>query len=113
MLASDLDSSVEGDRGVLERLLEVLVAELDMRAEEAVADEQPERRELQLAIMRLELLVSELDAQPDDLVPPVHERTHRRELQLVIMRLLSKMFFNLTTFKLSERVLQLAHIIRG
>ncbi|KAL4709767.1 hypothetical protein ACJJTC_001221, partial [Scirpophaga incertulas] len=90
MLAGDLDSSVEGDRAVLERLLELLVAELDIQSEEpAAAEERGDRRELQLAIMRLELLVSELDMQAEDSTPPVHERTNRRELQLVIMRLLS------------------------
>ncbi|XP_069365949.1 E3 ubiquitin-protein ligase UBR4 isoform X13 [Maniola hyperantus] len=79
MLAGDLDSSVEGDRAVLERLLEVLVAELDIQPEEGTSGESAERQ-LQLAIMRLEHLASELD---------VYERTNRRELQLVIMRLLS------------------------
>lgn len=89
MLAGDLDSSVEGDRVVLERLLELLVNELDIQAEEpAPSEERTDRRELQLAIMRLELLVSELDMQ-EETSPPIHERTNRRELQLVIMRLLS------------------------
>lgn len=91
MLAGDLDSSVEGDRAVLERLLELLVAELDIQNEDSTpAEERADRRELQLAIMRLELLVSELDMQGEETTPPVHERTNRRELQLVIMRLLSK-----------------------
>ncbi|XP_063828894.1 E3 ubiquitin-protein ligase UBR4 [Ostrinia nubilalis] len=90
MLAGDLDSSVEGDRAVLERLLELLVAELDIQNDDATpAEERTDRRELQLAIMRLELLVSELDMQGEETTPPVHERTNRRELQLVIMRLLS------------------------
>ncbi|XP_041973883.1 protein purity of essence isoform X2 [Aricia agestis] len=94
MLAGDLDSSVEGDRVVLERLLDALVSELGMKADDATGEEQAERRELQLAIMRLELLVSELDAQGERVTgervaPPVHERTNRRELQLVIMRVLS------------------------
>ncbi|XP_052737360.1 protein purity of essence isoform X1 [Bicyclus anynana] len=90
MLAGDLDSSVETDRVVLERLLDVLVAELDIRPEEGYpTGETAERRELQLAIMRLELLVCELDSQAEEPSPPVHERTNRRELQLVIMRLLS------------------------
>ncbi|KAL0896018.1 hypothetical protein ABMA27_012006 [Loxostege sticticalis] len=90
MLAGDLDSSVEGDRAVLERLLELLVAELDIQNEDSTpAEERADRRELQLAIMRLELLVSELDMQGEETTPPVHERTNRRELQLVIMRLLS------------------------
>lgn len=90
MLAGDLDSSVEGDRAVLERLLEVLVAELDIQPEDGSGTESAERRELQIAIMRLELLVSELDSQAEEHSPPVHERTNRRELQLVIMRLLSE-----------------------
>ncbi|CAH2989845.1 unnamed protein product [Chilo suppressalis] len=90
MLAGDLDSSVEGDRAVLERLLELLVAELDIQSEETPqTEDKAVRRELQLAIMRLELLVSELDMQGEEVTPPVHERTNRRELQLVIMRLLS------------------------
>ncbi|XP_072935202.1 E3 ubiquitin-protein ligase UBR4 isoform X5 [Epargyreus clarus] len=89
MLAGDLDSSVEGDRVVLEHLLEVLVSELDIQAEETPGEEKSEKRELQLAIMRLELLVNELDTQGEQHTPPVHERTNRRELQLVIMRLLS------------------------
>ncbi|OWR51411.1 purity of essence [Danaus plexippus plexippus] len=90
MLAGDLDSSIEADRAVLDRLLEVLVAELDIQPEESASGEdRTERRELQLAIMRLELLVSELDAQTEEHSPPVHERTNRRELQLIIMRLLS------------------------
>ncbi|KAJ0180973.1 hypothetical protein K1T71_003058 [Dendrolimus kikuchii] len=89
MLAGDLDSSVEGDRAVLDRLLEALVAELDIQPEESTSGEdRTDRRELQLAIMRLELLVSELE-QGEESNPPVHERTNRRELQLVIMRLLS------------------------
>lgn len=89
MLAGDLDSSVEGDRAVLERLLELLVAELDIQPdEESPIEDRTDRRELQLAIMRLELLVSELDMQAE--VPPLYERTNRRELQLVIMRLLSE-----------------------
>lgn len=93
MLAGDLDSSIEADRAVLDRLLEVLVAELDIQPEESASGEdRTERRELQLAIMRLELLVSELDAQTEEHSPPVHERTNRRELQLIIMRLLSKRF---------------------
>ncbi|XP_068628453.1 E3 ubiquitin-protein ligase UBR4 isoform X2 [Battus philenor] len=85
MLAGDLDSSVEGDRVVLERFLELLVSELDIQTDEG--QERGERRELQLAITKLELLVSELDA--PETTPPLHERTNRRELQLVIMRLLS------------------------
>ncbi|XP_013166692.1 PREDICTED: E3 ubiquitin-protein ligase UBR4 isoform X4 [Papilio xuthus] len=85
MLAGDLDSTVEGDRVVLDRLLDLLVSELDIQNEEV--GERGERRELQLAINRLEQLVSELEA-PEN-APPVHERTNRRELQLVIMRLLS------------------------
>ncbi|CAH2243765.1 jg12683 [Pararge aegeria aegeria] len=89
MLAGDLDSSVETDRVVLERLLDVLVEELNIQPDEGSSSESAERRELQLAIMRLELLVSELDAQTEEHSPPVHERTNRRELQLVIMRLLS------------------------
>ncbi|XP_028033464.1 protein purity of essence isoform X1 [Bombyx mandarina] len=90
MLASDLDSSLERDRAVLDRLLELLVAELDMKPEEnAPTEDRTERGELQLAIMRLELLVSELDNQGEETLPPIHERTNRRELQLVIMRLLS------------------------
>ncbi|XP_047533883.1 protein purity of essence isoform X2 [Vanessa atalanta] len=90
MLAGDLDSSAEGDRVVLERLLEVLVGELDIQPVEPTSGEdRTEKRELQLAIMRLELLVSELDAQVVEHSPPVHERTNRRELQLIIMRLLS------------------------
>ncbi|XP_047028788.1 protein purity of essence [Helicoverpa zea] len=88
MLAGDLDSSVEGDRTVLDRLLELLVSELDIQSEEN-PEERTDRRELQLAIMRLELLVSELDMHGDETPPPIHERTNRRELQLVIMRLLS------------------------
>lgn len=93
MLAGDLDSSVEGDRAVLDRLLEVLVAELDIQPEESTSgEERTDRRELQLAIMRLELLVSELE-QGEETNPPVHERTNRRELQLVIMRLLSKYIY--------------------
>ncbi|XP_013144239.1 PREDICTED: E3 ubiquitin-protein ligase UBR4 [Papilio polytes] len=84
MLAGDLDSTVEGDRVVLDRLLDLLVSELDIQTEEV--GERGERQ-LQLAINRLEQLVSELEA-PEN-VPPVHERTNRRELQLVIMRLLS------------------------
>ncbi|KAI8429562.1 hypothetical protein MSG28_000184 [Choristoneura fumiferana] len=55
MLAGDLDSSSESDRAVLERLLELLVSELDMAAEEGATP-----------------------------APPVHERTNRRELQLVL-----------------------------
>lgn len=91
MLAGDLDSSVEGDRVVLERLLEVLVYELDIQPEEPTnGEDRNEKRELQLAILRLELLVSELDTQAEQHDPPVHVRTNRRELQLVIMRLLSK-----------------------
>lgn len=91
MLAGDLDSSADGDRAVLERLLEVLVGELDIQPEEpSSGEDRTEKRELQLAIMRLELLVSELDEQAEQHSPPVHERTNRRELQLVIMRLLSK-----------------------
>lgn len=92
MLAGDLDSSVEGDRVVLDRLLELLVAELDIQSEESTNEEKTDRRELQLAIMRLELLVSELDSNGEETNPPIHERTNRRELQLVIMRLLSKFF---------------------
>ncbi|XP_061716898.1 protein purity of essence isoform X2 [Cydia pomonella] len=61
MLAGDLDSTVEADRAVLERLLDLLVSELDMGTEE--------------------------DAPA--MTPAVHERTNRRELQLVVMRLLS------------------------
>lgn len=93
MLAGDLDSSVEGDRTVLDRLLELLVSELDIQSEEN-PEERTDRRELQLAIMRLELLVSELDMHGDETPPPIHERTNRRELQLVIMRLLSEYFIN-------------------
>ncbi|CAH0722275.1 unnamed protein product, partial [Brenthis ino] len=90
MLAGDLDSSVEGDRVVLERLLEVLVYELDIQPEKPVSEvHRSEKRELQLAILRLELLVSELDTHTEDYDPPVYVRTNRRELQLVIMRLLS------------------------
>lgn len=97
MLASDLDSSVEGDRAILE----LLVSELDIQASESLP-EASERRETQLAITRLEMLVSELDHSaaissvpaapkaPAPAAPPVHERTNRRELQLVIMRLLSE-----------------------
>ncbi|KAJ8734252.1 hypothetical protein PYW07_014803 [Mythimna separata] len=88
MLAGDLDSIVDGDRAVLDRLLELLVTELDIQSEENT-EERTDRRELQLAIMRLELLVSELDMHGDETPPPIHERTNRRELQLVIMRLLS------------------------
>ncbi|CAG5041717.1 unnamed protein product [Parnassius apollo] len=86
MLAGDVDSSVEGDRAVLDRLLELLVSELDIPREEGG---ERERGELQLAVMRLEMLVSELDVPREQAGPPVHERTNRRELQLVIMRLLS------------------------
>lgn len=88
MLAGDLDSTVEGDRLVLDRLLELLVNELDIQPEEKAG----EGKELQLAIMRLELLVSELenDDVASDEGTPVQERTNRRELQLVIMRFLSK-----------------------
>ncbi|CAG4926444.1 unnamed protein product [Colias eurytheme] len=89
MLAGDLDSSVEGDRAVLDRLLEVLVGELDIQGEETSTQEPGERRDFQLAIMRLEMLVSELDANGEEQATPIHERTNRRELQLVIMRLLS------------------------
>ncbi|XP_060810461.1 E3 ubiquitin-protein ligase UBR4 isoform X2 [Amyelois transitella] len=89
MLASDLDSSVEADRAILDRLLELLVSELDIQVEETQStEERTDKRELQLAIMRLELLVSELDS-GEETTPPIHERTNRRELQLVIMRLLS------------------------
>ncbi|XP_026324095.1 E3 ubiquitin-protein ligase UBR4 isoform X3 [Hyposmocoma kahamanoa] len=90
MLAGDLDSSVEGDRAVLERLLELLVSELDIQPPADSLTEQPheDKQELQQAIAKLETLVSDMDTQ-DDLSPPVHERTNRRELQLVIMRLLS------------------------
>ncbi|CAH0600763.1 unnamed protein product [Chrysodeixis includens] len=88
MLAGDLDSSVEGDRTVLDRLLELLVSELDIQSEEN-PEERTDRRELQLAIMRLELLVSAFDVQGDENPPAIEERTNRRELQLVIMRLLS------------------------
>lgn len=55
MLAGDLDSSAESDRAILERLLDLLVGELDMTSE-AVTPPVPERthrRELQLVIMRL------------------------------------------------------------
>lgn len=90
MLAGDLDSSVEGDRAVLDRLLELLVSELDIQGTENTSSEdRADRKELQLAIMRLELLVSELDTQDESGIP-IHERTNRRELQMVIMRLLSK-----------------------
>lgn len=91
MLAGDLDSSVEGDRAVLERLLELLVSELDIQTPTDSLTEQPreDKQELQQAIAKLETLVSDMDTQ-DDSSPPVHERTNRRELQLVIMRLLSK-----------------------
>lgn len=90
MLAGDLDSTVETDRAVLERLLEMLVSELDIKPEDnSTEQERAEKREMQLAIVRLEQLVSEMDTQGDDPTAPVHERTNRRELQLVIMRLLS------------------------
>lgn len=91
MLAGDLDSSVEGDRAVLERLLELLVSELDIQTPPDTLTDQTreDRQENQQAIVKLETLVSEMDTQEDSL-PPVHERTNRRELQLVIMRLLSK-----------------------
>lgn len=89
MLAGDLDSSVEGDRAVLERLLEVLVAELDIQPEDASSSETAERRELTAAIMRLQRFAAGMD-ETQEPSPPVHERTNRRELQLVIMRLLSE-----------------------
>ncbi|CAB3259165.1 unnamed protein product [Arctia plantaginis] len=90
MLAGDLDSSVEGDRAVLDRLLELLVSELDIQGTEITSTEdRADRKELQVAIMRLELLVSEFDMQGDETATPIHERTNRRELQMVIMRLLS------------------------
>lgn len=91
MLAGDLDSSVEGDRAVLERLLELLVSELDIKTPTNTLTEQPreDKQELQQTIAALESFGSDMDTQ-DDSSPPVHERTYRRELQLVIMRLLSK-----------------------
>lgn len=93
MLAGDLDSNVESDRAVLDRLLELLVAELGIQVDSDLTEqERAERRELQLAITRLEMLVSEMDSPSFD-SPPVHERTNRRELQLVIMRLLSEFLF--------------------
>ncbi|VVD06116.1 unnamed protein product [Leptidea sinapis] len=73
MLAGDLDSSVEGDRAVLDRLLEELVSELDIRSQEAGV----ESRDVYL------------DANANGQTPPIHVRTNRRELQLIIMRLLS------------------------
>ncbi|KAJ2946624.1 hypothetical protein O0L34_g12681 [Tuta absoluta] len=89
MLAGDLDSSIDADRAVLDRLLELLVAELDIQNPEPVSTQNiDERGQLQLAIARLEMLVSELD-NGNVQEPPVHDRTNRRELQLVIMRLLS------------------------
>lgn len=85
MLASDLDSSVAGDRTVLDRLLELLVAELDIQPEEgASSEEKTDRRGVQMATIRQELLVYEINS------PPIYKRTNRRELQLVIMRLLSE-----------------------
>ncbi|XP_045509192.1 E3 ubiquitin-protein ligase UBR4 isoform X11 [Colias croceus] len=102
MLAGDLDSSVEGDRAVLDRLLEVLVGELDIQGEETSAQEPGERRDFQLAIMRLEMLVSELDANGEEQATPIHERTNRRELQLVIMRLLSVLMARWKTCGTSE-----------
>ncbi|XP_047525824.1 E3 ubiquitin-protein ligase UBR4 [Pieris napi] len=88
MLAGDLDSSVEGDRALLDLLLEVLIGELDIQSEEPSGEDRDARRDFQSAIARLETPVSE-PASADDGAPPVYERTNRRELQLVIMRLLS------------------------
>ncbi|XP_038209068.1 E3 ubiquitin-protein ligase UBR4 isoform X2 [Zerene cesonia] len=102
MLAGDLDSSVEGDRAVLDRLLEVLVGELDIQGEETSTEERGERRDFQLAIMRLEMLVSELDSNGEEHATPIHERTNRRELQLVIMRLLSVLMARWKTCGASE-----------
>lgn len=90
MLASDLDSSVEADRAVLDRLLELLVAELDIQPEEGATEDRTEKKDSQQAVERLEQLVSDLDSKGEEMTPPVHERTNRREFQLIIMRLLSE-----------------------
>lgn len=55
MLAGDLDSTVEADRAVLDRLLDLLVNELEMQTDERTPPDhhRTNRRELQLVIMRL------------------------------------------------------------
>lgn len=54
MLTNDWDGDSEKDRAACDRLLNVLIAELDMTSKEAssMADRTP-RHEVQLVIMRL------------------------------------------------------------